>query len=171
MHSKVRVIFPFSWNAENKSTKTTLWFMSFWCFRDFTILIMVEIYSWDALRFCSLLYLFFMCWAFARNLWKKKIFLTRCRDVVEVWFSKRVLVWNIYHYPFLRHVNLIQFYLDGLTINITISLVTSHSLFFFIIQQPLIEEFCFTFVHSLREGSSRWQPCSIVCRFCRINKI
>lgn len=119
---------------------------------------------------CS--YIFFACLGPLPKIFGKKkiMFLTRCRDVVEVWIPKRVLVWSIYHYPFLRCVNLIQFYLDALTINITISLITSRSLFFFSIQQPLMQ-FCFTFICSLSEGSSRWQPCSIVCRFCKINKI
>lgn len=46
------------------------------------------------------------------------------------------VVWSegltgVFHGSFLRCANRIQFYLDALTINITISLVTSHSLFFF----------------------------------------
>lgn len=32
MHLKIRIISPFIWNTENKSTKTTLWFMSFLMF-------------------------------------------------------------------------------------------------------------------------------------------
>lgn len=77
---------------------------------------------------------------------KKKVLPDKCREVAAVGILKCDLVWRtlrVYWCSFLGCVNLIQFYLHALTINTAISLVTSRSLLFFSIQQPLISRPCF----------------------------
>lgn len=113
---------------------------------------------------CS--FIFFVCLGpLPKPLKKKKVLPDKCGEVAEVGILKCDLVWRtlrVYWCSFLGRVNLIQFHLHAPSINTSISLVSSHSLLFFSIQQC---SFLDPFSGCALPDSSRWQPCRVISGF------